>query len=415
MKHLITLLALLLISSGGSLAQSKVTASLVPGGDNGEIVAAIKLEVVDEKGKPIQEIIVPKSSAADPSGGTISVFQEKDGEDPKPIPLKRVVTPGGDDGIAPSINLFLAEEVEKDAAYRIEIQAVSGLPVFTFIENGLEKVIRDPLSLRTGMLDAEDEDFLKNSTPLKSSVELGGGEEGSLISLRIRYASEADQKHEFLRIFANLEADLTPSDDLEESLIYGRVLGEVNGLRQVPFPADGMITGSAFYGFSSKIESDQAFNNWDSSVGLTAWWFVQSGPIDSLGRLLRFNRKDLPVHPLALKIDGSYIIDSEREAEMKDPEDIRVSARLLWMNRLYSDASLPFLDPEFHINLLVDVGAAWEPDGDSFHPVSRVSLEFTPVEFKNEKMAFTLTYAKGEFAPTFVDDEAFLAGLKFRF
>jgi hypothetical protein len=63
----------------------------------------------------------------------------------------------------------------------------------------------------------------------------------------------------------------------------------------------------------------------------------------------------------------------------------------------------------------VDAGATWEADGADVHPTVRVSLEFQPVKFKDSNLAFTLTYAKGEFSPTFVDEDAFLAGLKLRF
>ena len=73
------------------------------------------------------------------------------------------------------------------------------------------------------------------------------------------------------------------------------------------------------------------------------------------------------------------------------------------------------MNSRFDVNLLVDAGVAWEPEQDAFHPTARVSLEFEPVEFKDSKLAFALTYAKGEFSPTFVDEDAFLAGLKLRF
>ena len=118
---------------------------------------------------------------------------------------------------------------------------------------------------------------------------------------------------------------------------------------------------------------------------------------------------------MKLSLSTDYIYASERAPPSADPEDILLSGRLIWLNRLYSAARLPLMEGTFNVNFLVDLSANWEPDNSAVHPETRLSLEFQPRKFEEANLAFALTWAKGEFSPTFADEDAFLAGLRWKF
>ena len=394
-------------------------AHIVPGSDAGTSQPVITIDIVDDHEQPVAGagIRVAASSATDKSGANVFLTAVKDGKETPMAAPKRVTAPDFDgDGFAKSVNIFLPVPIVAGTTYKVLLRPAGGRPVLTYRVAGQQFTITETIVLEAGGPDKIDMDFLEKSAPLKSSVELGGGEDGALLSLRVRYGRSVSDNHRLVRVLANFEADLSPGSKANDSLIYGHVLGEVNGLWQVPFREGGYFQGSAFYGVVGSFESDQQFDNWDASIGLTGWWFVNCDAIRKFGDLLRLSRdKDTPVHPLSFKLSGNYIYASEREAAQKDAGDFRASARAIWLNRIYSNAALPLVAARFDVNLLVDAGMVWEPEGADMHPTARVSLEFQPLEAKDSNLSFSLTYAKGEFSPTFVDEDAFLAGLKLRF
>jgi hypothetical protein len=409
LPYFLSLLAL----SSAALAAPAPEARVI--GGSTENFLTIAIEIVDG-GKPVDgaRFLLARSAAAQSSGKNLRIHMLKDGQDAVPVRPTAIVIPE-QDGWAAVINVDLPPPADKDAAYRIELRPSGNTSALTYEAGGHTYTEAGPLMLEAGSVDPTDLPYLTRRGVLRSSLELGGGEDGALLSLRLRAGQRLLEGHDYARWMLQIDADLSPSDEARDSLIYGRVQGELDALWRVPFPAGGYFNGSAFYGVAATFKSDQDFDNWDATVGLTAVWYVNCALIDGLGRALHLTPDDkvLP-HPLAFGLKANYVYASEREAANTDLDDFQVAANLTWLNRIYSGGQLPFMSARFNVNLLLEASAVWELESADVHPKTRVSLEFEPDKKDDANLAFALTWAKGQFSPTFVDEDAFLAGLKLR-
>lgn len=414
---LITIFLLGFPAFGWAAPQPKAVA--VPGGKDGNSKPSIAIRIYGDDNEVVPDAInVRSSAAANRDGrGTTIIATGKDG--------KETTLPGAasiqysdydNNGWVSGITIFLPDKVDMTASYRVVISPVGDTPALQVNTGNGPENMRGPLTLEAGKFAPEDTGFLDRSAPLKPSLEIGGGSDGAWLSLRWSDGEYIAGSGDFARWFASLEADLSPSDEASDSLVTGRIAGDFEGLWRVIDTRDQWIDVTTFAGLSTNFESSQDFDNWDAKLGLASWWYFQGTPIQSFGNILRISSdKDHYSHPIALKLSADYVFAYERGTGIADPEDIQVSARLIWLNRIYTDARLPFIDSRFDVNLLVDVGTVWEPDASKLHPETKLSLEFEPQAYKDNKLAFALTWAQGEFSPTFVDEDAFLAGIKLRF
>lgn len=411
-----TFIALMLGLPGLLAAAPHPEARALPASDDGTAKAAISIMIYDDDGKPLTEEPIDKhrSAAAQPDGRHLSLFaigkNGKETELPKPTSVECPDFDG--DGWVTMITIFLPVEVDPDTIYRVVLRSGGGDPALTFKAGDGESTLSGPLDYKAKF---EKEDIPEAAKPLKPSLSIGGGSDGALLSLRWSAGGNTASEGEFMRWFASIEADISPGDDGSESMVTGRIAGDLEGLWRVIDTRDQVIDVTTFFGVATNFESSQDFDNWNAEVGLSSWWFFQGKPIQSVGNLLRISSDDYPSHPIALKLSADYVFAYERGTGIADPEDLQISARLMWLSRIYTNARLPFLDAPFDVNLLVDVGTTWEPDSSKLHPETKLSLEFEPQAYKDNKLAFALTWAQGEFSPTFVDEDALLAGIKLRF
>lgn len=390
----------------------------IPGSNDGVSKPSIAVRIYDDDtpipGSPIN---VRRSAAANGDGGGVTIIATgKDGKETTlPGPVSVQYGDFDDDGWVSGLSLFLPGKVDMAATYRVILHPVGNTPALQFNAGSGPENVRGPLTLPAGKFSADDIEFLERSAVLKPSLEIGGGADGAWLSLRWSDGRFIAGSGDFGRWFANLEADLSPSDEASDSLITGRIAGDFEGLWRVLNTRDQWIDVTTFAGLSTNFESSQDFDNWNANLGLASWWFIQGDPVQTFGNILRISSDDHDSHPIALKLSADYVFAYERGTGIADPDDLQVSARLMWLGRIYTDARLPFLDAPFDVNLLVDIGTTWEPDSSNLHPQTKLSLEFEPQAYKDSKLAFALTWAQGEFSPTFVDEDALLAGLKLRF
>ena len=414
MKLLLSLfLSLGLVAS--VLAAPQLTAHIVPGPGDGTV--SLTIDIFDgESVVPGAEFNIPQCAAAESSGAHVKITVIKDNQSTVVQPTKVIARDFDQNGFTAAITYDLPASAAADAEFEVKLQPHGTTPAITFTINGQPTVIAGPITLKAGTLNELDLPYLTSKGVLRPSLEFGGGDDGSLLSLRFRNGGKLLDGHDYARWFLDIEADLSPGDASDSSLIYGRVKGEFDALWRVPFPHDSWVVGCAFFGVDAGFKSDQHFDNWDATVGLTSSWFVNLPPIDALGHLMHLSKDDgvLP-HPLAFKLGADYVYASERTSGNADPEDIQISAHLIWLNRIYSGVTLPLMTASFDINFVVDVAAIWQPGVSEVHPETRLSLEFMPQAIDDAKLAFALTYAKGQFSPTFVDEDAFLAGLRWKF
>ena len=390
-------------------------ADALPGSDDGTAKAALRIMIEDDGNSVTQPTIDKnRSAAADPDGLHLSLFSiSKNGKEtalPKPASVQCPDFDG--DGWVAMITIFLPVDADPDVEYRVVLRSGGGKPALAFRTGDGVNSLAGPLEFRAKF---EKEDIPEAAKPLAPSLEIGGGSDGALFSLHWSQGGKTAGNGAFHRWFANVEADLSPTDAASESLVTGHVEGNLEGLWRVVDTRDQPMDLTAYAGLAANFESSQDFDDWDGKVGLSSWWFIQGKPIRKFGSLLRLSRDDSPTHPLALKVSAHYVAASERSAGLAEPENFQIGARLMWLNRVFTGARIPFMAASFDVNLLVDIGSTWEPERAKQHAETKLSLEFEPRAFKDANLAFALTWAKGEFSPTFANEDAFLAGLKFRF
>jgi hypothetical protein len=384
--------------------------------DANENSAAIRIEIVDEKGVPISHESINKnrSAAADPKGAYLSISAiGKDGKEtslPPPTSVKSSDFDGN--GWVSAIGIHLAGKVSADSIYRVTLRPGGGRPTLVYNSGVGVVTVTDSLTFN---VEFTKEDLPEASKPLTPSLSIGGGSDGALLSLRWSAGGKIARDGEFGHWFANVEADLSPTEAAAESLITGHVEGNLEGLWRLIDTRDQPVDITTYVGIAANFDSSQDFDDWDAKLGLSSWWFIQGKQIQKLGSLLRLSGDVYPSHPLAIKLSANYVAAHERSTGIADPEDFQVSARLMWLNRIFTSARLPFMEAPFDVNLLVDIGTTLEPDRSQLHPETKLSLEFEPQAYKDSNLAFALTWAHGEFSPTFVDEDALLAGIKLRF
>jgi|GEM_PF-2830760 len=399
-----------------ALAEPELTAEILSTGQGQtNSTGTISLRVKDANA-PLEEPILLSSSLATNVASVELYSVGDDGE--TPVELASIDYRDADqDGRVSALNLHTSETLNQNALYRIHLNGSPSRPAVTAVlPDGSRKVFTGPLDLSTGKINPVDGDFLNRSRALRSSIEFGGGSDGALASLKLRYGyAKLDSEH-LLRLTAMLDASLSPEGDSLASLssLYSNVDAEVNLIGQTLLPEDSVLDGCIFYGLDSRFDSTQNFRNYDGSLGVTTWFFVNFGLLNSFSDLLHLNGSS-GGHPLALQIAGDHVFASERQAGLQENAEWQVRLHLIWMARLLSKVSLPLWEDPFHVNLLVDVSASWRPEDSKVFPETRLSLEFNPVRFEKQELAFTLTYASGSFSPTFVNENALLAGLKWRF
>lgn len=394
-------------------------ARVIVGSELGAHSGGISIKIYDDAGKILNGMPINRhqSAAADPAGAFVTITTtDKDGaETTLPTPSSVTTPDANNDGWVKVVSIFLPVELDADTTYKVQLRPNGGTPALTYRVDDVETRITDPLVLNAGKPSKNDIEFLEKSATLEPSFEIGGGEEGALLALHWSAGGNTAKHGDYARWFANIDANVSPNEDASDSLITGRIVGDLEGLWRIIDTRNGQNDVTTFLGVSANFESSQDFANWDANVGVASWWYLQIKAVEKLGDVLRISSDEYPVHPIALKIAADYVYASEREEGKQDPEDIQLSARLLWLNRIYTEATLPFMKSQFDVNLLVDVGATWEPGSGGVHPETRLSLEFAPEKFKDANLSFALTWAKGQFSPTFTDEDAFLAGLKLRF
>jgi hypothetical protein len=410
-----TILTLTLALPGLLFATPRPKADALPGSDGGAAKAAIRI-IIEDDGNPVTIPTINKgrSAAADPAGRYLSLFSiAKNGEEtalPKPASVQ---CPDFDeDGWVPMITIFLPVDADPDVEYRVVLRSGGGDPAISFKSGDGLNTLAGPLEFKAKFLK---EDLPEASKPLAPSLSIGGGSDSALLSLRWSAGGKIARDGEFGRWFANVEADLSPTEAAAESLITGHVEGNLEGLWRLIDTRDQPVDITTYVGIAANFDSNQDFDDWDAKLGLSSWWFIQGKPIQKFGSLLRLSGDDYPSHPLAIKLFANYVAAHERSTGIAEPEDFQVSARLMWLNRIFTSARLPFMEAAFDVNLLVDIGTTLEPDRSQLHPETKLSLEFEPQAYKDSNLAFALTWAHGEFSPTFVDEDALLAGIKLRF
>jgi hypothetical protein len=423
MKHLITLLLLLPIVAQALTVDIAFQSRDSAKGD-GLLVhePALRLVARDANGKQVRLSIDTAHSGAmsatnwtlhHQAGGKSKSYQVKDLKmqpSGQPFTTQVIVTADGDATV---------EDMGKDA-WRVVIKGSAAQPALTLrAADGTTETIAQ-VEVAVPKMNEGTKSLLSTFVPFESKFDAGGGEDGSLYGLSFTYKSPARivKDNDITAWHAQFEGSFTNSPDDALSL-YGRFQGDAGWFRSVEVPASDFINGSLFLDLNTHFESDQQADNYNYTVGAGVWGFLSVQPLVKFSSLLYGvtslgqEMKDAPI--LTLYAGYDFVAASQHDATAAPQGENRARFRARYRTPIWRDLDLPIMPTAFDVDAVADYAATWDFRSDRVFSEFKGTLEFMPQSVKDRKLAFTLSYVSGQILPTFVDEEAFLAGLRWKF
>jgi hypothetical protein len=426
MKNLVTLLVLSILIAPRLFADFTVHATFAatdPAADSStQKVPSVQLYVLDGGGKSAKKVIVgahsgaldlSKWSAHRSSDGTQVLGFDK---------LQR----------APSSGAYVTELnawVKADAAdadltkedWRLHIAGTARAPALTLTrpDGSIQTIAAVDIAIEP--LDDRGQHMLALTPDFEHQITLGGGEDGSILALSLHFNPPPKLTKDDQPYGMNFDFEGTFTPDPDDALkLYGKFEGDLGVFHSLRIPASDFMNGSVRLAASTHIESDQKVDNYNWTVGVGAWGFLRLQPVTTFSKglysVVNLGQRSMTDAPILTLFSGyEYIASSELDATAEAQGNQRMRFRARYRTPLWRDVDLPILPTVFDVDAVADISGVWDFDHSRVLPEFKASIEFMPRSVADQKLAFTLTYISGKISPTFVDEDAFLAGLKFRF
>ncbi len=258
--------------------------------------------------------------------------------------------------------------------------------------------------------------------PKEKKFDVGGGEDGALFGLSFSYRSPATiVKENDIRAFhAQFDGSFTPDPEKALSL-YGRFEGEAGYFRSVEVGPTDFINGSVLFDVNTRFEGDQKLDNYNYTLGAGVWGILGLKPVSQLSQAIfwiaNLGQQKLDRRPpvLTLFAGYDYVAASEHDATAAEQSENRARFMIRYRTALWHDVDLPVMPTVFNVDAVADYNAVWDFAQSSVLSEWKATLEFIPKSINDDKLAFTVSYVSGKISPTFVDEDAFLAGLRWKF
>ncbi len=415
-KHPIYIAVFAFLLSGLRAADVEVNAVLAPFQNQTGVV----LKVLDADGAIVgRSIDRSRSAAVDPASWLVSWGGGGSTESFVPASLKIAPSSGGAASLLTAIlpaDLGDADTGEDQWHLRIAGTAASPALVVNLPGGGVKEFVS---------IDVDLAPFHKAEPKIVARVDpeftVGGGDDGSIFALSFDYNTGIGltDDNQIYGLSAQFEGSFTP-DPGSSPLVYGRYSGDLRGFRTWSIPRNEMVNGSLYFDLNTHFEADQQTDNYNYTVGAGVWGFLGVKPLTLLSKGLysglNLGTKSMTEPPVLTTFLGyDRIVDSEHEdSEIVQGQD-RIRFRARYRTPFWRDVDLPVLPTVFDVDGVVDYGGVWDLDRDRALPELKASLEFMPKSIADGKLAFSLSYVSGKISPTFVDEDAFLAGMRLRF
>lgn len=426
-RHLLPLAFAALIAPAFATTEAKVYAQLLTLDSKVDATtdrkATIELKLLDGTGKPLAKSINrANSSAMDVSNWLLTWSNGKDKESIKLTGLKAF--PGS--GEVTTITAVLPSDLGKadltKDQWHLTVVGSGAKPALTYsLADGSTHSIRS-VDVDVGSLGENEAGLIEKYKPVKPKFSIESGEDGSLFGVSFLYVSGikfADDDLDLYAMHAQFEGAFTPEPE-DDLTVYGRFSGDVGLFRSWGIPKNEVATGSLYFDLNSRFESDQQADNFNWSFGAGVWGFVGlkpvtlfSGQLYSILNLGRETMEDPPILTTYLGYDR--VVESDHEAGVPDQGEDRIRGIVRYRTPFWRNVDLPLLPTVFDVDGVVDFSAVWDLEVNSFRPEVKTSLEFLPKSVKDDKLAFTISYVSGKISPTFVDEDAFMAGIRYAF
>ena len=426
-RHLLPLVFAALIAPAIAASEAKVKAQLLTLDSTVDSTMdrkpTIELELIDETGKPIAKSVNrTKSSAMDVSNWQLTWSNGKNKESFKVTGLKAFPSSGEVTKITAVLPSDLGNaDLTKDQWHLTVVGTATKSALTYTLEDGSTHSIRR-IDVDVGSLGGNEAGLIEKYQPVKPKLSIEAGEDGSLFGFSYLYVSGIDIVEDNLDLYAmhaQFEGAFTP-DPEDDLTVYGRFSGDVGLFRTWGIPKNEFATGSLYFDLNSRFESDQQADNYNWSFGAGVWGFVGLKPVTlfsgQLYSILNLGREEMEEPPILTTYLGyDRIVESDHEAGIPDQGEDRIRGLVRYRTPFWRNVDLPLLPTVFDVDGVVDFSAVWDLEVNSFRPEVKTSLEFLPKSVKDDKLAFTISYVSGKISPTFVDEDAFMAGIRYGF
>lgn len=394
---------------------------------DGEIVEApaLRLMVYDSPGKHIDHCInTARSSATNAANWTVHFADN--GSD-KTFAVKDVKLQPAAQPFTTMIIVSLAEDVSVDDmkkdGWRVEIKPTAAQPALTVrTTNGSVETVETLDRPVTKMSDGVAA-VLSSFQPFEKKFDFGGGDEGALFGLSFTYRTPVRIAHDndLYGFHVQFDGSVTPNPD-DALRLYGRYQGEAGFFRSVELGRgrDSWVNGSLFFDANTRFESDQQADNYNYTVGAGVWGFLGVKPLAKVSQgiywITNLGQREAAYGSLLTFYAGyDFVAASEHDAQAAEQGENRARFVARYRTPLWHDVDLPVLPTTFDVDGVADYTATWDFQSGKLLSEVKATVEFIPKSTKDDNLAFTLSYVSGKISPTFVDEEAFLAGLRWRF
>jgi hypothetical protein len=427
MKASLLSLILALALAAPALAGLHLTAEFAPRDESADSAAtpvtALILKVRDDDEKVVWKAInAAQSSATDVSKWSLHWQSGTKSATVSLSNLRRMPSSGNQvSQLGATVSTELGDaDLAKDT-WKLVIAGDASAPAITLDATDGQHVVIPSVSISVPALPKEESDYIEKFTPISPNLTLGGGEDGSLFGIDFAYKSPVHltADDQLYGVHGEFTGSFTPKPD-EALRLYSRFSGDFGGFRTVRIPSNSWVTGSLYLDINTHFESDQQADNYNWTVGTGVWGFIGLKPLTLFSKglysVLNLGQHTMEDSPILTVFAGyDYIASSELDASANPQGDQRVRFLARYRTPLWRDVDLPILPTIFDVDGVADFSGIWDFDHSRVMPEIKASIEFMPRSVKDNMLAFTLSYVSGKISPTFVDEDAFLAGLRWKF
>jgi hypothetical protein len=385
---------------------------------------SIKIKVFDSQGDPVKNaIVLDRSGLVDASKWQVEWAGQQKLESFTVSRIQHFPSQGSAaTEIVAKLPADLGVASIDEPAWRLVISGSDASPALVLREGDGNVTTLASLELEVQPAGADDPDLIERFMPVEPNLEFGGGGDGAVFSADFSFRSSArlTEDNQIYGLHGQFEGSFTP-DPAESLLMYGRYSGEFGAFRTWGIPANPLSTGSLYFDLNSRFESDQETENYNFTGGTGVWGFLGFKPLTLFSKglygIVNAGRGEaMPEPPILTGYLGyDYVLDAEREPGTPATGENRIRSLVRYRTPLWRNLVGPLLPTAFDVDTVIDFSGIWDLDQDRMLPEFKSGFEFMPRSVSEGKLAFTINYVSGNISPTFVDEDAFLAGLKLRF
>ncbi|MBX7208680.1 MAG: hypothetical protein K1X78_10230 [Verrucomicrobiaceae bacterium] len=303
-----------------------------------------------------------------------------------------------------------------------EVKVTSGHDPDEMLLPGFTVANKDDLVLKL-TIDKGTGDFLRHIGGLATKPDFSIQEgEDNVYSLKLLAGFDDEGRNDsYWSGKALLSADIAlhPKD---EGRHFSKIVGELDGLYTFKFAGFEDIS-SEFHareqlGISSRLESDQQFDNTNITLGITSWTAVNGRLLHDFSNLFCwFGDKPTQSPPALINLSYELVEKVNRDAESRarsiDRTTDRVRVHLLWQ-LLVGHKFVTLFDSPYNLALVIDSGVAYDFGNSKTAPDVNLALEFGPYLSNKSVPTFVLSYINGKTSTKFENYSEILGGLKWR-